>query len=98
MQDKLKIAGLDYEIKLEKYIARDSGALGMHCGNSAIIKVDADLRGSVKQKVLLHEVLEAINYEYELKLEHEKLSVLDSALFEIIKNKENAWLLKYIGE
>jgi hypothetical protein len=97
MKNKLKIAGLDYEIMLEKDIARDI-ALGLHCGNSATIKVDAGLRDIVKQKVLLHEILEAINYEYELKLEHEKLSVLDSALFEIFKNKENAWLLKYIGE
>lgn len=96
MHDKIIIAGLEHSIILEKYIARDNNALGMHCGNSAIIKIDDDLNNNVKRKVLLHEILEAINYEYELKLEHNILSVLESALFEVFRNKDNRWLLKYL--
>ena len=93
---ELIIAGLKYKIELEKNLARDANALGTHCGNIATIKVDEDLRGCVKKKTLLHEILEAINFEYELKLEHNILCIIESALFEIINNKDNEWLLDYI--
>lgn len=96
MHDKITIAGLRYSIVLEKDIARDNNALGMHCGNSATLKIDHGLKENVKRKTLFHEILEAINYEYELKLEHNILSGLESSLFEIFNNKDNKWLLEYL--
>lgn len=95
MQDKIIIAGLDYDIKEEKDLARDHNALGMHSGNAAEIKIDTDLKECIKRKVLLHEILEAINYEYELKLEHNILSILESSLFSVLKS--NSWLANYLN-
>ena len=92
--DKIYIAGLEYEIKYEKHYARDAEALGSHCGNNTTIKIDTDLKLQVQQKTLLHEIIEAINFEYSLKLEHDKICVLESALFEVIKNNK---LLEYFN-
>lgn len=92
--NKIYIAGLEYEIQYAKHYARDAEALGSHNGNNAVIKIDVDLKLQVKQKVLLHEIIEAINFEYSLKLEHDKICVLESALFEVIKNND---LLEYFN-
>lgn len=91
----IKIGGINYEVKYKKNLARDRGNLGECCGNSAEIGLDEDINKNVKDKVLLHEIIEAINFEYELKLEHEKISILESTLYQIIiDNKkiiENFW-------
>lgn len=93
--NKIFITGLEYEIEYTKNLARDSDALGTHNGNHAVIKIDVDLKPHVQQKVLLHEILEAINFEYSLKLEHDKICVLESSLFEVIRN--NPDLLQYLS-
>ena len=93
--NKIYIAGLEYDIEYIKHYARDAEALGSHCGNSCTIKIDTDLKLQVQQKTLIHEILEAINFEYSLKLEHDKICVLESGLFEVIKN--NPELLRYFN-
>lgn len=89
----LCIDGLKYKVNFEKYLARDKEALGTHCGNSAIITIDIDLTLQVKQKTLLHEIIEALNYNYQLDLTHDKICVLETALFSVFKSNKN--LLDY---
>jgi hypothetical protein len=89
MSDKVKIGGILYSISKIKDLARDKGHLGECCGNNASINLDDDLQPDVERKVLLHEIIEAINFEFELNLEHNKISVLESTLYQvIIDNKE----------
>lgn len=96
IENKLKICGMDCEItKVENY-ARDYNFLGTFCGNDSIIKLDNALKLNIEQKTLLHEIIEAINYQFELDLEHNKISTIESALFWIIK--DNKWLLEYLKE
>lgn len=90
----LKISGVVYSIKEIDGLARDREALGEHCGNTAVINLDNGLTSQIQQKTLLHEIIEAINYQYELHLEHNKISVLETAIFAILK--DNIWLFDFL--
>jgi len=96
MENELRICGMNCKIEKVKNYARDYTFLGTFCGNDSIIKLDNDLKLEVEQKTLLHEIIESINYQFELDLEHNKISTLETALFGIIK--DNKWLLEYLKE
>lgn len=100
MKEAIKIGGLYYKVLNIKNLARDFNVLGRCCGNSRTIELDFELDEQVKEKVFLHEILEAINYEYELKLEHEKISILESALYQVFidNNIFNKFLVKDLEE
>ena len=42
------------------------------------------MSNDLENKVLLHEIIEAINFDYELKLEHQKITILESTLYQVI--------------
>lgn len=84
MLNNIKIGGLNYSVKKVKDLARDHDALGRCCGNSASIEIDMEIGKNVTDKVLLHEIIEAINFEYELNLEHPKISILASTLYQVL--------------
>ena len=86
--DSLRIGGVKYSVSFVKDYARDFNMLGSHCGNSSEINIDNGLSRERTEKTLLHEALEAINFEYELDLEHCKLTVLETALYAMIKDNE----------
>lgn len=92
MLNNIKIGGLNYSVKKVKDLARDHAALGRCCGNSASIEIDMEIGKNVTDKVLLHEIIEAINFEYELNLEHNKISILAMALHQVLS--DNKGLLK----
>lgn len=85
----VKIGGIKYKIEYSKDLTRDRGNLGECCCNTSVIRLDSDLGFHMEKKTLLHEIIEAINFEYEMKLEHTKISILETALYQIIiDNKE----------
>lgn len=88
MIDKIKIAGLEYTIELIKDLGRDSSCLGQCCGNSSLIQIDQDLDEQRKKKVLLHELIEAIKFEYDLPIEHHIVILLETALFDVLENNK----------
>jgi len=94
MENELRICGMNCKIEKVKNYARDYTFLGTFCGNDSIIKLDNDLKLEVEQKTLLHEIIECINYQFELDLEHNKISTIESALFWILR--DNKWLLEYL--
>jgi hypothetical protein len=86
---KINIAGIEYTIIKTKDYSRDYSYNGTFCGNSAEIKIEKDLKLDQTKSVLLHEILEAINFHYELGLEHNKISILESAIFGILQENKN---------
>lgn len=62
--------------------------MGSCCGNSSEIIIDADLENERQKKTIIHEIIEAFNFEYELELEHRKITVLESAFFDLLKNNQ----------
>jgi len=85
----VKILGHEYKINiLDKYIAQSGGNTGQ-CNNYLNeINIAGDLPQSGKNEVLLHEVLEAINYRLELRLEHHKLCVLGEVLHQVLSDNK----------
>ena len=83
----IKILGHDYQVELtDNYIAKSGGNTGQ-CNNYLnIISIGKELPKSSQLEVLLHEVLEAINYRLELELEHPKLCVLGEVLHQVLRD------------
>ncbi len=84
--DKVKIGGHEYSCKVVPCLGRDYGADGRSCGNSLEIEIEETLPQQNKESVLIHEILEQINYRYELNLPHEKITILETALYQVIRD------------
>lgn len=83
-KDSIKIGAIDYKVIFVENLARDMDALGRCCGNNRTIEIDKNLDGQIKEKVLIHEIFEAINTEYEFDFEHNIISKLSSILYQIL--------------
>ena len=84
--ERLKVGGLDYEVSFVENLARDYGANGSHWGNALKIKIDDSLPRQNQETTFLHEIIEALNFVYEIKLEHKQLSVLEAGLYQVLKD------------
>jgi len=73
------ILGLDYEVEIGKIPS--GGARGLTlCGENKIVILDS-LPDAVKIQTFIHEVVEVINYELEMELDHAKITQLEAGLF-----------------
>jgi len=93
----ITIAGINYKITYTKSQARDRGELGAVCGNSSEINIDESLDTERQKKTLIHEIIEAFNFEYELNLEHKQISILETAFFTVLKDNQELFS-KIIGD
>jgi hypothetical protein len=84
--DKVKIGGIVYNCSFSNTSARDSGSLGSSCGNACEIVIDSTVPKQNQESTLLHEIIEQINFRYELNLEHKQITVLESAIYQVIKD------------
>ncbi len=87
---KLRILGFDYEIVYQKDLGREHSHSGLCDPKNQRIKIDADLLPQSKFECLIHEVLEALDVELVLKLEHDaQLCKVSTGLFQVLSdNKE----------
>jgi hypothetical protein len=83
-KDNIKIGAIEYKIIFVENLARDMDSLGRCCGNNRTIEIDKNLDGQIKEKVLIHEIIEAINIEYEFDFEHNIISKLATILYQIL--------------
>lgn len=88
--DKVKIGSHIYTCGYSDNLTRDSDALGQSCGNALEIRVDAAIPRSNQESAFLHEVLEQINYRYELRLEHRTITVLETSLYQVMRDNPEA--------
>lgn len=96
MIDTLRILGLNYKVELFDERSGVSGA-GQVYNPQALIQLNKDLNNPEHIKsVLLHEIIEALNYRLELKLEHNVITSLETGLFQVLK--DNKELLKLFLE
>lgn len=83
LPQKLKIAGYNYVVETDPILIRDRSRMGESCANALTITLDPTVPKQVQETALLHEILEQVNYHYELKLEHAQISVLETALYQV---------------
>lgn len=89
--DKIKIGGLIYDVKHQKNVSRDRGSLGISCGNSQEIEIEESLSDQMKKHVLIHEIIEQINFLYELDLPHPKILILEAAIYQVITDNSEVF-------
>jgi hypothetical protein len=84
--NKVKIGGVTFKVEYKRNLTVGTGAYGqLHPSRQKII-IDKNLEREMQEGSFIHEIIEAINGMYELDLEHWKISVLDAALYQIIKD------------
>lgn len=90
MIDSIRILGIDYKIIFE-----DSNNNGMiDIGQVNMSRCTITICSSANSKehancVLLHEIIEALNYRLELKLDHNVITSLESSLFQVFSDNPN---------
>jgi hypothetical protein len=88
--NKLRILGIDYTVSFCDSRQYGNDNFGSHVPGECAIVVDTKRQTIEHQKsVLLHEIIEALNYRLELALDHNKISQLESGLFSVFRDNPN---------
>jgi hypothetical protein len=82
----IKIGDLQYEVILKNHGTRDGmGSAGSCSGFYQKIRIDMDERQSDGIEAdLWHEIIEAVNGQYNFKFEHQTISTLASVIHQIL--------------
>jgi len=86
LPDTIRLGGYTYAVKLKAALSRDEGALAHSCGNALEIEIDSTIPEQNQESALLHEIIEQINYRYELKLRHSQITTLETALYQVLRD------------
>jgi len=89
MPNDIKIGGVRYKIIPSDSNITDSS--GKVVFGSAVIHLDETLQHDMALATLLHEVIEVINEENELKLKHRVIQTLATQLFQVLKDNEGVF-------
>lgn len=79
--NKISISGYIIPVKMYKFI--DKNSVGFFVASQMEIHIDEDRPKSRCYSIFLHEVMEAVNYIYDLDLDHHKILLLEAALFNL---------------
>lgn len=88
--DKIKIGDRTYRIRFVKSIRRcnlevgKGATIGLHDPARIEILIKAGLSHDDTLKTLLHELVHAMEYEYEIKISHSGVYKFEEALFDFI--------------
>jgi hypothetical protein len=89
MPNTIKIGGIYYKIIPVDYKVSDSyGKTVFEC---ASIHLDDTLVHDMALATLLHEVIEVINEENELKLKHRVIQTLATQMFQVLKDNKGVF-------
>ena len=86
MAEKLRMMGIDYVLVYNKQTIEDLNVFGYFCAKSNVISLDKDLGLGTQKEILIHEILEGLNYHLELNLEHNVINSLGSGLNQVIED------------
>lgn len=95
MKKQLNICGHDYKLifkDIEKEEADSNSGYCVVSGNKIV--VNKNLPISQQESTIVHEALEAINFLFELNLEHNKIMTLETALYQFMKDNYKINLIK----
>ena len=89
MPDDIKIGGVRY--KIIPADSKVSESYGKTIFESASIHLDETLIHDMALATLLHEVIEVINEENELKMKHRAIQTLATQLFQVLKDNPDVF-------
>lgn len=84
---KLKIGGHIYRVKFRDRHVEDGVDTAGNClCTQTTIWIDKTAKQSQQESTFFHEIIEAINGESELKLEHTQICALEFGLYQVLKD------------
>ncbi|WP_196600522.1 hypothetical protein [Pectinatus frisingensis] len=82
---KIKILGHEYHIIFDNdYIEKSGGNTGQCNNYRNEIHICSKLPESSQNEILIHEIIEALDYRLELNLEHHKICALGESLNQVL--------------
>ncbi len=90
----VRVMGRDVPILKDDIVVQAANNLGEYRIQRNQIAIDSQVEQQLQGAVLIHEIVEVLNFDLELKLQHEILSSLASALYQVIR--DNPQLIKQI--
>lgn len=95
MSKSLKIGGNLVKVKIDN--TKFSGApCGQWLSQTNEILINGTYDKQNQETTLIHEIVEAINYLYELNLEHNKIQILEATLYQVLKDNKMIDFSRYI--
>lgn len=88
LPNKLKIGGIILDVITDNYLASSEDKFGECDRMRGRIVIDASQPDDHKEATLLHEILEVINGEHEMGLEHKQITSLASCLYQVLKDNK----------
>lgn len=96
MIETVKILGIDYSVSFRDTEKSGEKSSCGHVNNTlCMITIDSEMNcNEHKTSVLLHEIIEALNYRLELDLDHSKITCLEAGLIQVFY--DNPGLVKLL--
>ena len=91
---KIKVGGMFYDLVYEKDLQKNHDVYGSSCGNLLQIKLDDDMIKTIEDTTFVHEIIESINFVYPIKLTHDQILLLETALYQVIKDNKGIFDFK----
>lgn len=82
----IKIAGVTYTVEPVSQLRADDNCSGRALFTKGIIQLDDSLCADIANATLLHEVIEVINTENELKMSHRMIQSLATQIYGVVKD------------
>lgn len=94
---KLKILGHEFKVIYDPEWNNHRGHQATVFFNNHTIRIDNSFPKSAQKVSLLHEIIEILNDSFQMKLEHEKISILAEGLNQVLTDNK-ILLREYLGE
>ena len=92
LPENLMIGGHRYTIKTLDMVNTEGNAnLGEQHPSSCTIRINSKMAETQLWATLLHEIIEALNADYAMGLEHPQIQQLESALFQVLEVNFPGW-------
>ena len=85
---KIMINGREYNVKERDNKETGATSLGTFDCRQSIIWIEKGLSDDQTLSTLIHEAIEAIDFQGELKMEHNKICVLETGIYSLITNND----------
>lgn len=85
--ESVRIAGFDVEVR-EEQLLPEEGSTGQYSPLRDAILIHNQMTQQGKEEVLLHEIMEAIDYKFNLGINHAALTVMCTTLYQVLSDNQ----------
>ena len=89
---KIKIGGLVFKVEFHDNLTTGSGSYGQMRPAEMKIVIDSTIAKPMQESTFLHEIIEILNTNLELGMEHKVISAMEAGLYQVIKDNPNMFL------